>query len=195
MTVPEVVHSCGLSGRDDMRFLFRLIASLIVGCSFAVVAMAQDHCVAGDDPDVFYEECFQKIVPIPREVIEAVLRTETGKQGLAGLDEGQRREVGKLFRAREMNLGPRNEEDLVIIGEGRMSGVDNTWFWIVRLLPDHPLVVLWAGANSVDLLKSRTNGLRDVKSDWCSAAVCIAKTFHFEHGSYKCVRTKSKSNS
>jgi hypothetical protein len=122
------------------------------------------------------------------------LKTDTGKEGVADLDEIHRKDVDRLFKGRELKLGPQGEKDLVVIGEGSMSGADNTWFWLVRVLPSHAQVVLWVGANQIGLLKSKTNGFRDIQSGWCSAAACETKTFRYDHGQYECVKTHSKPN-
>ncbi len=177
-----------------MTFLPRLSVLAIVSFVLVSASVAQDDCPAGNDPDVFYEDCFQRSLPVPPDVVQTILETNTGKQGLSDLSETQRTDVGKLFSAREVRLGQQSERDLIVMGKGPMSGADNTWFWLVRILPDHPRAVLWVGANGIGLLKSNTNGFRDVRSGWCSAAFCETKAFRFERGRYKCVRTRLRPN-
>ena len=174
-----------------MRWSRVLFASVPLICGVRLPLVAQDLCDYRPQNRVFYEECFERSVPLAATVVDVLLKTEEGRQGFDSLPPPDRRDVAKLFRAREVRLGPLAERDFVVIGKGVMSGADNSWFWLVRIVKGRPIAVLWIGALEVELRDTRTNGFRDVRSHWSSAAVTETKTYRFDGRRYKCVKTRS----
>jgi hypothetical protein len=125
-------------------------------------------------------------------VVKAIVETEQGKQGLKRLGKASPEEIAKLFKAREVRLGPAGERDLIVRGSGAMTGADNEWFWLVRVVGGHPLVVLWTGGNSVSILTRRTNGLPDIETDWTSAAgYSLTWIYRYEGDQYKLVSKRT----
>jgi hypothetical protein len=75
-----------------------------------------------------------------------------------------------------------------------MSGADNTWFWVVRSAHKDPKAVLFAGGNSVEMMTRRTNGYRDIRSAWSSAATTIVCIYKFDGTEYKRRSSKTTNN-
>jgi len=152
---------------------------------------------------VFFEDIpFSHPVSIPDDVLKILLQTEAGKEGMefskncvaAHRCNSKFSDPASLFRAAEVQLDGPNEVGLIVIGVCPMCGADNGWFWLVRSPYNNPLVVLWAGGNSLELLDSRTHGLRDVRSVWSSPSETVEKSYHFDGSEYKQWKKQSREN-
>ena len=75
-----------------------------------------------------------------------------------------------------------------------MSGADNTWFWIVRQDGQRASILLFAGANCLDLDSRKTLGYRDVVMTWASRAEIITVRYAYNGKEYKLLRTSSRPN-
>jgi len=171
-----------------MRCIF---FAVMISLSFGALN-AQGYFPNPNDNDFYYEECFEPSIPIPDEVVAEIIKTEEGKSGFDSLSPDKRQHLGSYFSARVISLGTKGERDLIVMGKGPMTGADNSWFWIVRQGPQSPNVVLWAGANSIIVLKTKTHGLRNIESDWCSAAFCESKRYKYNGTKYIVVWSKSE---
>ena len=147
-----------------------------------------------DKPNVFFEDT--QIAPpasIPENVVSLLLQTDVGKQGAdftAGLVangrcEAQACDPANLFRAAAVHLDGSSETDLVVIGVCPMCGAGLGWFWVVRSAYSDPKVVLFAPGTSLELLDSRTRGMRDVRSEWLGASQRSETIYHFDGSNYK----------
>ena len=139
----------------------------------------------------FNRDSFEHSIPTPPGVVQAILKTDTGKQGreyYAGKNDA---ELAKLFQAIEVPLGPPGERDLLVSGSGFMTGADNDWFWFVRLVQNRPTVVLWVGGYSIEVRTTRTNGFADIRSEWSSPNEKVLQSFHFNGKKYVLVSEKS----
>jgi hypothetical protein len=103
-------------------------------------------------------------------VLDALLKTPEADEMREQLEKLDREDLRSLFGVVKVHLRDLNETDEVVIGKDPMSGADNDWFWIVRDMGDHAQVLLFASGNGIDLLKTRTNGYKDIESYWGSAA-------------------------
>jgi hypothetical protein len=104
--------------------------------------------------------------------------------------DSERAQPAQLFTASETHLGVLGEKDLVVAGHGAMSGADNDWFWVVRSAYKNPKVVLFAGGYSLELMKARAKGYRDIKSVWSSPSETGTKIYQFDGIRYKLWREK-----
>jgi hypothetical protein len=139
---------------------------------------------------------------IPDSVLNMLLQTDAGKEGLefsrncvaAHRCDSKWSDPANLFRAAEVCLDGSDDVDLIVIGVCPMCGADNGWFWVVRSPHKNPSVVLWAGGNSLEVLGSRTHGIRDVRSLWSSPSETDETIYHFNGSKYKQWKKTSREN-
>lgn len=129
-------------------------------------------------------------VALSPEVLKALFETEEARQVLNFASDRAQDDPARLFRAAEVHLGRPGEIDLVVIGVPPMSGADAGWFWVVRSPRSEPKVVLYTGANSLEVAKGRTNGYRDIVTLWSSGDETQETTFHFDGQNYKAWKKK-----
>ena len=123
--------------------------------------------------------------PLPPEVLKVLLQHNEVRGGLRLASPSERSNPAQLFRASRVHLSGPKEIDWVVTGVGPMSGGDNSWFWIVRSQESGATVACFAGGNSLLLKNTRTNGFRDIESDWSSAAETQTTIYHFDGNQYK----------
>jgi hypothetical protein len=132
-----------------------------------------------------------KPVPLPTEVLTAVMNSELGKQAQADAKERHLElDPTKLLKGAPIQLSNTRSRSFILIGDAPpLPGVDNTWFWIVGLSGGRATTLLRMGANCVELLPTKTLGYRDISAHWSSAAGASVKTHKFDGESYKLRRS------
>jgi|SRR5579859_255676 len=170
----------------------RTIFTLIVAFVCAGAAGAQ-----GKKPNPIYEqtifsgeESFQHPVSLSPAVLKVLLKTKAAKEGLAFASDSERSNPAQLFRAAAVHLSRTDDIDFVVRGIDWMSGADNDWFWIVRSAHTQPRVVLFVGGNSIELMRTRTNGYCNIRSDWSSPQETRDAVYHFDGRKYKLWKEK-----
>jgi hypothetical protein len=68
------------------------------------------------------------------------------------------------FRATEVQLGPKGESDLLVMGLGILSSRNRAGFWILRPTAQGYEIALATEAHDLSILESTTNGLRDLET-------------------------------
>jgi hypothetical protein len=91
----------------------------------------------------------------------------------------------RLFRAGVAHLERLDQTDFVISGLPPVTGADNQWFWIASSPYKNPKVVLFYGGYSLELLDSRTNGLRDIVGSWSAPSYTVETDFRFNRKKYR----------
>lgn len=113
------------------------------------------------------------------------------------------------FIASEIHLDGPSAIDLVVLPGDRVPGTPdgevspnacllgaNTGgFWILRATPSGFDLVLSQMAHSLDVLHSRSHGLRDVRLFTISLTTTFIQEFRFDGGRYRLHRTSSRPNS
>jgi len=166
--------------------VFVLLASGAPVCAQTLLDCRQSGEFCEDTP-------FPQPAPIPDNVITMLLQTDAGREGVelcTGLADDHRIDEKaclrtNLFRGTAVHLSGNDEADLIVIGVCPMCGADNGWFWLVRSPDKNPQLALWAGANCLQILHSRTHGLFDVQSTWSSGAGTRTRTYRFNGTEYK----------
>jgi len=92
------------------------------------------------------------------------------------------------FSASEIHLGGKNEVDLVVMGIDRLMGADIDSFWVLRQTPKGYDVVLSTVALDLNIVNSRTNGLRDVQASAVVRGYGVTDKFQFDGHSYQVAR-------
>src|SRR5215510_8397748 len=97
------------------------------------------------------------------------MQTKEVRDGLDFASDAERKDPAQLFQAANVHLSDSREADLIVAGRGSMRGADNGWYRLVLSPRTHPRVVLFAGCNALELMRTKTNGYRDIHTYWASA--------------------------
>jgi hypothetical protein len=151
-------------------------------------------------PTAFYEDCddedgpcpFDNPVSLPENVLDAIRATTEAKSMRDQLDELNREQFTRLFRAVAIHLGGPKELDYVVLSEYPMGGADGPWFWIVRSDQIRPKVIFFTFANGFDVLKTRNNGYPNIRSLASTAAVTYTNLYHYNGQRYILVHKYQK---
>jgi len=103
------------------------------------------------------------------------------------MELGERAGVSKLWKGLTVHLRNQEQTDMIVRGDFPMSGGDNTWFWIVTSIDNHP-VAFWVQGNVVTILKSRHHGYADIRTDWAAGSNRATRVFRSDGRQYKLFR-------
>jgi hypothetical protein len=131
-------------------------------------------------------------VTLSFDVVKAVLETEQAKN--AGVNRDSNVDASHLLTAAELHLGKPDDAYLVVAGKSPFSDADKDWYWILRITQEGPKVVLWADCNTLEVLKSRTNGVKDIRASWSVPSKTSITTFHFDGNEYKVWKQQTIAN-
>ena len=84
-----------------------------------------------------------------------------------------------------MHLSVPDEVDLIVMGMGHMKGTENSWFWVVRSARKDPQVILFSGADSLEVLDTKTHGYKDIRAVWMSPLETETTIYHFDGHYYE----------
>jgi hypothetical protein len=70
-------------------------------------------------------------------------------------------------------------------GHHCLTGGSNVWFWIYFKTGRNYRRVLTGGTISLDVLRRRTHGLRDIETNICTGAYCFGRIYKFNGFVYK----------
>jgi hypothetical protein len=151
----------------------KAIRSILLLLMLSVPVAAQQH---------FDLESFTRPVRIP-DALLPLLKVEI-KSRCRGDAAFQSTNVRELFSALGINL---NDRPAFILTSRHvcLTGADNVWFWVFLQTRRVFRLVLWDGALGVDVLKNRTQGVRDLKVGHATAAAVSAKIYKFNGSIYK----------
>jgi hypothetical protein len=128
---------------------------------------------------------FENAQPPSDLILDALLKTpeaENSTDGLKGLD---REVLRKLFEVAPAELTDQVEEDYVALGNGLMSGTDNSWFWIVRVRNGKVDVLLFTNGLAVELLHHKTKGYRDIREGWAGNSGSVTRIYRYSGAMYE----------
>jgi hypothetical protein len=136
-------------------------------------------------------------LPLPPPVVAAVINSREGKQATASaLASGTQLDPAKLLTGVRAHLSDSKARFFLVSGgDTPLSGGDNTWFWIVRESDHKASSILWAGANCLEIKRTKTHGLSDIVAHWSSAAVTTRKVYKFDGKSYRLAQSRSRTKS
>ena len=145
-------------------------------------------------PPKFSEETlpFSHPVSIPPSALAIVLRTNAARSVLRDLTVAERQNISQYFEAQPINLAKVGDKELLIRGQGKISGADNDWYWIIASYKHHPRLILFTGCLSLEIQSTKTHGYDDILSLWNSASVMDSKLFRFNGTVYRLSRYKSR---
>jgi hypothetical protein len=96
------------------------------------------------------------------------------------------------FTASEQELKPSNGAYLVVMGAGLMRGANINPFWIFRQSAKSCELVLSVGVHDLKVLKTKTNGLPDIKTAAATAVRYFENQYKFDGHTYQLARRASQ---
>jgi hypothetical protein len=166
-----------------MKLLGTVLFIFTALVEMALIADGRDVHPAAEQK-VFSNNPLQHPVTLSPEVLKVLLAAHPAKETFAILNDTERANPSQLFQAGEVHLSRPEEIDLVVIGMGRMRATDNSWFWVVRDARKDPEVILFSGADSLEVLDTKTHGYRDIRAVWMSSLETETTTYHFDGNRY-----------
>ena len=140
------------------------------------------------------DDLLLKPISIPRYLLNAVMNSEEARQSRAeAREKGTKLNPEELLRGTIIKLSNDQAKTYLVMGTDPLSGADNTWFWIVRTSGRQASVLLWVGANCVNIKQKSNYGYRDVEADWSSAAETITEVYRYNGKAYRLASRKSRS--
>jgi len=182
-----------------MRRTARIFCSLV--CLAIALSAAEGQSTRGHtpkEPSSFApdgeDSGLDNAQPPSDAVLDALLNTSEANEAKDDLAILSRDQLRDLFKVVKVHLKDAVEADYVVLGSGPMSGADCFWFWIVRERHAKAKVILFENPLELDFSTRRTNGYRDIRSSWCSAAFCHDRLFRYSAGRYKLVHQHATEN-
>ena len=125
----------------------------------------------------------------PTTIPEEVLRNlRTDERARACLQEGQDANSvdASWFVASVIHLGANNVDDLIVMPQNAcLLGANIGPFWVYRKTPTGFGLVLVTNALGLEVLSTRTRGLRDIHASSATATKVSTKTFSFNGSRYQ----------
>ena len=123
---------------------------------------------------------------LPNEVIQLLRSDEDCQRCFEGGTEGEIPPVWlKAFEASEIDLNGDRLQDLIVLPtDGCLFGANIAPFWVFLRTPKGYKMALNVYAHNLDVLKTRTNGYRDLESTSASAVEVFSTLFMFDGKQY-----------
>jgi hypothetical protein len=140
------------------------------------------------------EESVVHPVPVPSKVV-AILKddAEVRSRGCRDQAESANQVSASWFEASQIHLDGSGEVHLLVKAKnGCLFGANIGPFWIFRNTPQGYQLVLNVSALGVELLRSRTNGYRDVSAGAVAGGKAVSVIFKFDGRKYLEARTKTE---
>lgn len=118
-------------------------------------------------------------------VLDALLGTEEVRDSASDLEGLSREEQRRLFRVVRVRLNAEQEQDYLAQGQGKLTGADCDWFWIVRVKQGRAQVLLFVNGLAVTVMKHVTKGYSDIRSDWATAGYTGMGIFRYDGHVYR----------
>lgn len=136
---------------------------------------------------------FEHQVPLPPDVLKALLNDDAVTSSFARMTDYQRNNPAELFFASEARLGRPDEVDYVVGGMMPLCGVSFDWYWVVRPTARRPEVVLFATGNVMELMETRAHGYRDIRTVGGTHWETDESVYRFDGKKYKLWKKRSDS--
>ena len=150
-----------------------------------VNAKAAEKSVTGEQTSFSMEFPFEK----PATLSEAAKRALATDRSIADVMRDEQLSIATIppnwFQASELHLGPKNETDLLVMGLGISLGPYSAGFWILRPTPHGYKIVLSTHTHDLTLLKSKTNGFRDIETGLPTGGKRYSDRYRFDGHQYQ----------
>lgn len=145
---------------------------------FAAPSAAQTH--------FYLDEPFSRPAKIP-EALVPLLRNEI-KSACQRDAQFQAMDPRSVFTASKITLNNPRGSLILKSGHHCLTGVDNDWFWVFLRTQKGYRKILTGGTISVDVLRAKTRGLRDIETNGATARTNYGRIYKFDGSIYKAVR-------
>jgi hypothetical protein len=140
------------------------------------------------------EEKFEHPVPLNESAKKAL----ASEQSVADVLRDEKLSVETMpddwFTASEVHLSNLAEADLVVMGAHFARGAYTSTFWVLRKLPGGYRVVLRDNAHDIELEKTRTNGLCNIRSVIVTLRYGTTAEYEFDGKTYRIAKRTSQPN-
>ena len=157
--------------------MMRPILFITVILLLAAPSAAQTH--------FYLDEPFKRLAKIPDGLLP-LLRDEVAST-CRGDAAFQASDVRSLFSASRITLN-HNPAFILKSGHHCLTGADNDWFWVYLRTRKGFRKVLTGGTISVDVLRTKTHGLRDIETNGATARTNYGRIYKFNGSIYNAVR-------
>jgi len=142
---------------------------------FATPTVAQTHFHL-DEPFKRPAKIPVALAPLLRDQIKSVCQRDAEFQATA---------PRSLFTASRITLDNSHGGFILKAGHHCLTGVNNDWFWVFLRTARGYRLVLTGGTISVDVLATKTRGLRDIETNGASAQTNYKDLYKFNGTIYK----------
>ena len=170
-----------------------VLALLAVSCGF-LAAQPQKGQPIHEKIIIPKVDPFEHKVTLPPDVLKALLNDDGIKSMRRYTTDYQRSHPDILFGASEARLGRPDEVDFIVFGMPPLCGVSFDWYWVVRPTPKKPKVILSASGNVIELMDTRTNGYRDLRTVGGTHWEIHEEVYHFDGNKYKLWKKRRAEN-
>jgi hypothetical protein len=152
-----------------------LLVSILLS---AVSSAAQTH--------FYLDEPFKHPANIPNNLMP-LLREEI-KKACPGETVNHETDVSSWFSASKINVNAHRPAFILTSSKHCLTGADNDWFWIFLKTSRGYRLVLKGGTISLDVLRTRTHGLRDIETNIAAGPTNYRNIYKFNGSVYKARR-------
>ena len=178
--IKQVRNYDGLAVRRQPGQLRRSTANLMTHSVLSVALLLLFAAPIAAQSSFYFDEGFKHLIRVPDGLVP-LLRAEV-KSHCPHDPELQATDIRKLFSASRISL---NRPALILKSGGHcLTGADNDWFWVYLKTHAGYRKVLTGGTITLDVLKRRTHGLRDIETNACTAAYCFRNVYKFNGSLY-----------
>jgi hypothetical protein len=189
--------------RSVIALSLLLTAAMLLQSQIAAHHRRQEQSSFGTEEDPG-EPAVTRPLPVPDAVMQTLMLDDNVKGCLSYNPLAPGQFLNSWFIASEIHLGGPSEIDLVIIpiprahepDYGCFHSVEGVgWFWVYRKIGDRYRLVLRAAGNGLDILKTRTNGYRNIqaRSIGMAGRYVTTVTFCFDGKLYRKCRERTLS--
>ena len=165
-----------------------VLTFVLIGALVAATAEPQQKKSAAHEQTRFgLEEAVLHPVPLPQAVLTILKDDDEVRSSRCVSEDDQASAISaSWFEASQIHLdGPEEVDLLVKAKSGCLFGANIGPFWIFRGTPNGYKLVLNVSALGVDLLRTKTNGLRDVSAGAVAGGEAVSVTFKFYGQKYE----------
>ena len=162
----------------DGYSIMKLILLLSAILFSAVPTVAQTH--------FYLDEPFKRPAKIPEGLVPLLLNEI--KSVCPGDAAFQSTNPRSLFTASKITLTNPRPGFILKSGHHCLTGGDNDWFWVFLRTARRYRLVLTGGTNSIDVVTTKTRGLRDIETNGATARTNYKDLYKFSGTVYKLSR-------
>jgi hypothetical protein len=129
-------------------------------------------------------ESVERPVSIPDDVLTVLAKDDFVRSAMEGADSRLQTLPSSWFSAARVHLDKSNAQDLVILGEGPLTGANVIRFWIFRDTGHGYELVLRAAGHDLHVKQHRSNGYRDIETASVTMMQFNSELFRFDGKRY-----------